>query len=163
MDRIVSFSTRRAHAGDASRLKTILQDSFERTWLPALTPAAAARYRLEDRGTRYVEADLDRLIVAEVQGVVAGFVHWERDFVEGLHVHHDYRRRGAGSILMEYAERAMAEQGFAAARLETDSFNIASQAFYLGRSYVEQSRYPDQEWDSGFTTILYAKALDRIG
>lgn len=162
MDRIAPIPTRRAHAGDMARLKAILQDSFERTWLPVLTPAAAARYRLEDRGARYLEAELGALIVAEVGGVVAGFVHWERDFVEGLHVHHDYRRRGVGSSLMDYAERAMAEQGVAAARLETDSFNTASQAFYLGRNYVEQSRYPDEEWDSGFTTVLYAKPLDRL-
>jgi ribosomal protein S18 acetylase RimI-like enzyme len=163
MDRISSIPIRQAQASDMPRLKAIMRDSFERTWLPVLAPAAAVNYRLEDRGARYIEAELDRLIVAEVAGVVAGFVHWERDFVEGLHVHHDYRRRGVGSTLMDCAERAMFEQGFAEARLETDSFNVASQAFYLGRNYAEQSRYPDEEWDSGFTTILYAKALDRVG
>ncbi|WP_137864285.1 MULTISPECIES: GNAT family N-acetyltransferase [unclassified Sphingomonas] len=151
---------RRAHAGDAPRLEAILQNSFENTWLPALLPAAAERYRAENRGARYVETSLDAFRVAEVGDVVAGFVHWLGDFVEGLHVHGDCRRWGVGTLLMDCAEQAMAAQGFAAARLETDSFNLASQAFYLGRGYVEQARYPDEEWDSGFTTILYAKQFD---
>lgn len=151
---------RPALAGDAPRLKAILQDSFESTWLPVLTSAAAARYRAEDRGARYVEDSLEAFRVAEIAGVVTGFVHWQGDFVEGLHVHGDHRRQGIGRLLMDCAERAMAMEGFAAARLETDSFNVASQAFYLGRGYAEQARYPDEEWDSGFTTILYVKQLD---
>lgn len=161
MSTVLPIRIRRAHAGDAPRLKTILRDSFESTWLPVLTPAAAARYRTEDRGARYVEDSLEAFRVVEIEGVVAGFVHWQGDFVEGLHVHGDHRRQGAGRLLMDCAERAMAVEGFAAARLETDSFNVASQAFYLGRGYAEQARYPDEEWDSGFTTILYVKQLDR--
>lgn len=151
---------RRAHAADAARLEAIFQYSFEGTWLPVLTPAAAESYRTEDRGARYVEASLAAFRVAEIEGVVAGFVHWQDDFVEGLHVHGDYRRHGVGTLLMDRAERAMAAAGFAAARLETDSFNVTSQAFYLGRGYAEQARYPDEEWDSGFTTILYIKQFD---
>lgn len=161
MNIIQPIRIRRAHAGDAPRLKAILQDSFESTWLPVLTPAAAASYRIEARGARYVEESLEAFRVAEIEGIVAGFVHWQGDFVEGLHVHGDHRRQGVGRLLMDCAERAMALEGFAAARLETDSFNVASQAFYLGRGYAEQARYPDEEWDSGFTTILYVKRLDR--
>jgi hypothetical protein len=60
---------------------------------------------------------------------------------------------------MDVAEGEIARAGFAAARLETDTFNRASQAFYAARGYKEVDRYPDAEWNSGLTTILLMKAL----
>ena len=49
--------------------------------------------------------------------------------------------------------------GVTLARLETDTFNTQSQGFYLALGYREADRYPDLEWHSGFTTILYVKPL----
>ena len=60
---------------------------------------------------------------------------------------------------MDRAEAEIAKSGFGSARLETDTFNLASQAFYRSRGYREAGRYPDQEWNSGLTTILFVKAL----
>jgi hypothetical protein len=53
----------------------------------------------------------------------------------------------------------MRADGVALARLETDTFNTQSQGFYLALGYLEADRYPDLEWHSGFTTILYVKTL----
>jgi hypothetical protein len=53
----------------------------------------------------------------------------------------------------------MAAAGHASARLETDTFNQRSQAFYAARGYVEAGRYPDEEWSSGLTTLLLVKPL----
>jgi hypothetical protein len=64
---------------------------------------------------------------------------------------------------MDRAEAAIAEAGFAAARLETDTFNRRSQAFYAARGYREAGRYPDEEWNSGLTTLLLVKPLVRVG
>jgi hypothetical protein len=61
---------------------------------------------------------------------------------------------------MDHAEAEIARSGSASARLETDTFNTRSQAFYAARGYLEAGRYPDTEWDSGLTTLLLAKALD---
>jgi hypothetical protein len=46
-------------------------------------------------------------------------------------------------------------------RLETDTFNTGSCAFYLARGYSEAGHYPDEEWDSGLTTVLFIKRLDQ--
>lgn len=97
--------------------------------------------------------------VAERDGAVVGFVHWQDDFVNALHVSPGQARRGVGSRLMEVAEAAMAKAGHAKSRLETDTFNTASQAFYAARGYLEADRYPDEEWDAGFTTVLLVKPL----
>ena len=99
--------------------------------------------------------------VATRGGVVAGFVHWEGDFVHALHVHSGHERTGAGSALMDLAEGEIARAGHPAARLETDTFNTRSQAFYSARGYRETDRYPDLEWNSNLTTLLLEKRLGK--
>jgi GNAT superfamily N-acetyltransferase len=88
-----------------------------------------------------------------------GFVDWEGDFVNALHVLAVHARTGVGAVLMDVAEAEIAAAGFAAVRLETDTFNARSQAFYRARGYAEADRYPDEEWDSGLTTLLLVKTL----
>ncbi|MCV6806750.1 GNAT family N-acetyltransferase, partial [Achromobacter ruhlandii] len=41
----------------------------------------------------------------------------------------------------------------------TDTFNTQSRAFYGKHGYAEVDTYPDEEWDSGFTTVLLVKPL----
>ena len=61
---------------------------------------------------------------------------------------------------MDKAEADIASAGFAVARLETDTFNQRSRAFYAARGYREIDRYPDKEWNSGLITLLLAKTFD---
>ncbi|WP_293679168.1 GNAT family N-acetyltransferase [uncultured Phenylobacterium sp.] len=150
---------RAARPADAEALKAVLQDTLQSTWLPQLTPAAARAVRDEDRPSAYVAARGLAFWVAERAGEVVGLVDWEGDFVNALHVRAADARSGIGGQLMDLAEREIARAGFAAARLETDTFNVRSQAFYAKRGYVEAGRYPDEEWNSGLTTILLVKPL----
>ena len=150
---------RKAGPDDAAALKAILRDTFESTWLPQLTPESAAAYRGEDRPAAYVGERGLLFVVAETCGEVVGFVDWDGDFVNALHVLASHARSGVGSRLMDHAEAAMAAAGHAQARLETDTFNTRSQAFYAKRSYREAGRYPDEEWNSGLTTLLLVKRL----
>ena len=150
---------RPARPGDAAALRAILHDTFESTWRPQVSPAAARAFLAEDRPAAYVAERGLEFWVAERGGAVAGFVHWQGDFVHALHVRSSQARAGVGRRLMDVAEAAIARSGFASARLETDTFNIASQAFYRARGYREADRYPDKEWNSGLTTILLVKAL----
>jgi GNAT superfamily N-acetyltransferase len=144
---------------DAAALIAILYDTFESTWLPQLTEAAAAAFRAEDRPRAFVTERGHDFQVAERDGAVIGLVYWEGDFVNALHVRSDAARTGVGAALMDVAEAAIAAAGHPSARLETDTFNARSQAFYAARGYVEADRYPDEEWSSGLTTLLLVKAL----
>ncbi len=150
---------RRALPADAAALKAILRDTFEGVWRPNISPAAAQAYLVEDRPAAFVAQHGLDAWVAEYDGDVVGLVHWRGDFVNALHVRSSHARRGVGARLMDRAETEIARLGLAAARLETDTFNVASQAFYLARGYRESGRYPDEEWNSGLTTILLVKAL----
>ena len=60
---------------------------------------------------------------------------------------------------MAELEAQMRADGIAVASLETDTFNTGSQGLYLALGYREVARYPDEEWNSGLTTIRYEKAL----
>jgi ribosomal protein S18 acetylase RimI-like enzyme len=153
---------RRARDADGAALRAILHGSYEDTWLPQMTPAAAQVFREEDRPAAYVAARGAEFWVAERDGEVVAFVDWEADFVNALHVSSSHRRTGAGSRLMDKAEAEIASAGFPAARLETDTFNTRARAFYSDRGYRELGRYPDKEWNSGFTTLLLAKALGQV-
>jgi GNAT superfamily N-acetyltransferase len=150
---------RRAEGADAATLRDILLDTFVSTWLPQLTAQAAARFRREDRPAAYV-ADRGLLFsVATRDDQVVGFVDRDGDFINALHVHSSHAGTGVGSRLMDHAEREAATSGHTSVRLETDTFNARSQAFYAARGYLEADRYPDEEWHSGLTTLLLVKPL----
>lgn len=120
-----------------------------------------AAYRADDRPKAYWDERGAHFWLAETGGEVAGLVDWKGDFVNALHVRASHARAGIGSMLMNHAEAAIAADGFGAVRLETDTFNTRSQAFYAGRGFVEVDRYPDLEWNSGLTTLLLSKSLNR--
>lgn len=150
---------RPARADDAGALRAILRDTFESTWGPELTPQARAMFEREDRPAAYVGERGALFTVAVVDGAVVGFIDWDGDFVNALHVLGGHARTGVGSRLMDHAEAAMAAEGYVQARLETDTFNTRSPAFYAKRGYREVDRYPDEEWNSGLTTLLLVKDL----
>ena len=150
---------RPARLTDAAPIKAILQATFESTWGPQITAEAARAFRGQDRpGAYFAQSGLE-FWVAERQGEVVGFVHWRGDFVHALHVHPSQARRGVGSALMDHAEAAIASAGHRQVRLETDTFNTRSRAFYAARGYAEIDSYPDTEWKSGLTTLLLVKTL----
>ncbi len=152
---------RPSRPSDATAAQAVLRDTFETTWGPQITPEAMAAYRAHDRPKTYWDDRGAQFWLAEVGGEVVGLVDWDGDFVNALHVRSSHARKGIGSALMDHAEAAIAAAGLAAVRLETDTFNTRSRAFYAGRGFVEVDRYPDREWNSGLTTLLLSKPLNR--
>ena len=150
---------RPARPADAEALKAILYDTFESTWRPQITASAAQAFLDEARPAAFVAERGLEFQVAERDGEVVGFVYWESDFVHSLHVRSSHARSGVGAALMVLAEAEIARAGFQSVRLETDTFNQRSQAFYAARGFREAGRYPDEEWNSGLTTLLLVKPL----
>lgn len=150
---------RPATAADALALQGILFDTFESTWRPNISDAAALAYVQENRPATYLGSRGRLFWVVQVGSEIAGFVDWDGDFINALHVRSAHARQGVGRRLMDHAEAEIARAGFSSARLETDTFNVRSQAFYAARGYREEGRYPDEEWASGLTTLLLVKRL----
>jgi GNAT superfamily N-acetyltransferase len=159
---VANVQLRRARLADAPELRAILYDTFESTWRPNITEAAADAFLSEDRPSVYVGERGLEFWVAERDSAIVGLVDWEGDFVNALHVLAAHARTGVGAALMDKAEAEIAGAGFSSARLETDTFNTRSQAFYAARGYVEAGRYPDTEWNSDLTTLLLVKDLSGV-
>ena len=153
-------AVRKARASDIPALKHVLQETFEGTWLPHVSKASAQRYVETDIGGRYVEESWPEFTIAEIDGQIADMIHWRGDFIEAVHVRASHQGQGVGGRLLSHAEQAIRAAGFDQVRLETDTFNERAQSVYKAVGYVEKDRYPDDEWDSGFTTVLLEKRLD---
>lgn len=150
---------RSSRPSDAEAVLSLLMGTYHATWEPHLRPEAAARFGTGKDASKYVERYLDQFTLADRGGRVVGMVHREGDFIGALHVLPTCQGEGIGSQLLAVAEQGMREAGHAVARLETDTFNEQSQAFYRRHGYVVADTYPDEEWDSGFTTVLMTKSL----
>ncbi|MGO1072806.1 GNAT family N-acetyltransferase [Lysobacter sp. CA199] len=150
---------RPAVAADRTALLALLAETFEDTWRPQLTEQAIADYHRNRVAQAFVESQWPDFVIAEIAGEVLGFAHREGGFVEALHVAAAGRRRGIARALMNALEASMRAEGLRLASLETDTFNTGSQGLYLALGYREVARYPDEEWNSGLTTIRYEKSL----
>ncbi|WP_175206765.1 GNAT family N-acetyltransferase [Achromobacter anxifer] len=151
------FLIRPARPEDAPLLEDVLMRTYEGTWMPEMTAERDRQFRASGKTTQYVRTRGQLFLVCEVDGVLAGMADWENDFIWALHVHPARQGLGVGGALLACAEAAIRGAGFGRARLETDSFNQRSRQFYGKHGYAEIDTYPDEEWDSGFTTILMEK------
>lgn len=150
---------RPATEADALALQSFLYDTFESTWRPNISEGAALAYVQENRPATYIGSRGLLFWVVQVGCEIVGFVDWDGDFINALHVRSAHARQGVGRRLMDHAEAEIAHAGLSSVRLETDTFNVRSQAFYAARGCREEGRYPDEEWASGLTTILLVKRL----
>ncbi|MGH8082029.1 MAG: GNAT family N-acetyltransferase [Lysobacter sp.] len=150
---------RPARPDDRTAVLAILAETFEDTWRPQLTAQAIDDYHRRRVAETFVDATLAEFVIAELDGAVAGFANRDAGFVDSLHVAAAGRRRGVARALMQALETQMRADGIELASLETDTFNTGSQGLYLALGYREVARYPDEEWNSGLTTIRYEKIL----
>ncbi len=148
-----------ARADNVEGLVALLHETFRSTWQPMLTAAAIERYWRKDVARRYVTEEWPRFIVAEAGDDVVGMIDCDDGFISALHVTDRMRRQGIGRSLLERVEVAAVATGTECLRLETDSFNTAAQALYVSCGFREIDRYPDEEWQSGLTTVLMEKTL----
>lgn len=154
-----SILIRRADTADTDAILRILGDTYETTWKPELTAEAIARFESSAHTAAYVHERLPFFQVACIAGDVVGLLDWRDDFIDALHVSPRHQRLGVGAALLRHAETAIADAGHAGVRLETDTFNQQARAFYGKHGYAEIDFYPDEEWHSGFTTVLMRKSF----
>ena len=150
---------RPAVAADRAALTALLNATFLETWAPQMSDTALAAWRRRDSIATYVREKSAAFVIAEMQGALAGMIHWDEGFVHALHVDAGHRRCGVGAALMIEAERAARAGGLDHLRLETDTFNAASRALYAQLGFREIDRYPDQEYDPRIVTLLLKKRL----
>ena len=156
---MTKLEVRAARDSDQQTILDVLLSTFETSWKPHLTPSGLAHaHDIRDRYQDYVERYWRYFFVATIDGQVVGMAHYYDNFVEALHVHKDAQGQGAGAALLSHICKLIAENN-EEVRLETDSFNANTIAFYKAQGFTELDRYPDEEWHSDFTTVLMAKQV----
>lgn len=127
--------------------KVKLDDAFDIQKLN--TTEMGYNYPLEQTRQQLMEllqSEEDKIFVAEVDGVVAGYVHannYELLYappmknVMGIAVSSDYRRMGIGTALLERVERWAKETGVAGVRLVSGGSRIDAHSFYNSLGYGE--------------------------
>jgi GNAT superfamily N-acetyltransferase len=98
-----------------------------------------------DRVTRRI-AETDQTTVAEVDGVVAGFIMVAGDEAEQVYVERAFRGTTVATLLLTEAERQIAAAGHDVAFLVVVRGNDRAQAFYARQGWVDQGDvdYPVQ-------------------
>lgn len=91
---------------------------------------------------RFIARSKSRTWVAEAQGEIAGFLIAAQEprkvgHIITIDVVESRRRAGAGTLLMEAAEKWAEEKGLKLIYLETAEDNRAAQNFYTGRGYAK--------------------------
>ncbi len=154
--RLTEFRVRPYRASDLDALHQLDQICF----LPGVSYSRAeiARYlRRPDAKSWVVEA------TGEPAGETAGFVivscgRRQQGHIITLDVAPSWRRRAVGSMLMDTAEKWIAQHGGTAVFLETAEDNLTAQAFYLRRGYARLGRIEDY-YGRGEAAWLMGKRL----
>lgn len=123
-----------AHPEDRDALHRLLTRSWLETWAPHLPADAVARFHAADPVAAELDAHLQDILVARLDGRVAGMLAVVGETLESLHVDDDLWGKGVGTALFRHAE------GLGARRLEVRAFNARAIAFYQARGWVETER-----------------------
>lgn len=123
--------------------KPALRELFMRVRKQTFTWVDPAALRLEDFDKA---TDGETILVAEVEGTIAGFVSWwpPENFLHNLFIDTSRQRAGAGAALL----RACLEKCGRPVRLKTSILNASAIAFYrkhgfklAGKGVAEEGEY----------------------
>lgn len=100
-----------------------------------------------------------RVHVLELNGRVAGMVvlmpQGEAMLLDNIAVHPDAQSHGLGRMLLDFAEREAAAQGFSAIRLYTNEEMTENIAMYPHLGYVESHRV----FEKGYRRVYFEKKV----
>lgn len=131
---------RLAQAADAGEIAAIYYNTIRRVnaadysrqqieaWAPELPRAEDWRQRMSSYTT----------VVADDGGTIAGFAELEEDgHIDCFYCHHDYQRRGVGSLVLAEVEKAARSRGIERLYLESSA---TARPFFEARGFVSLGR-----------------------
>ncbi|HEY4200107.1 MAG TPA: GNAT family N-acetyltransferase [Devosiaceae bacterium] len=153
---------RKAEADDARRLATIGFLAWESSILPLLTEVPGMRAAEQRRLASAVHETIDRVIVAEVDGVAVGWCSRSRGraYIPFLFVAPEFQNHGVGQLLLSRMETLIELEGAERVYLETPADNVRAVKFYEHRGYRILAMRPDGRPDHRpFMSVRLEKLL----
>lgn len=155
-----SVILRPAEETDVPALVRLLRRSWLVAWAPELPFEAVQAFASFDPARLHAENEWRTFVVAVRDDVLIGMMQVEGNQIVNLHVDPAYWNGGAGSRLLDAAERQAAD-AHASMRLEVRSFNTRARAFYAHRGWREVHSYPGTECGSPVENVEMQKARER--
>ena len=136
---------RRAEAADTTRLADIAFRAWETGIFPLLREQPGMREGERRRLAQAVTEQLNRIIVAEVDGVVVGWCSrsGRRAYIPYLFVAPEAQGHGLGSLLLRRMESMLELAGAERVYLETPADNVRAVRFYERQGYRILALKPD--------------------
>jgi [ribosomal protein S18]-alanine N-acetyltransferase len=136
---------RKAMPEEADRLGDIAYEAWERGILPLLTEVPGMRHSEKRRLAIAVHEMLDRIIVAELEGIAVGWCSRARNraYIPFLFVTPEYQGHGIGSALLRRMESLLELEGEQRVLLETPADNVRAVRFYERQGYHILALKPD--------------------
>src|ERR1700754_867356 len=133
----LNLTIRKAVPGEIETLADIAFVAWERDLLPFLNGAAASRPAERARLSAAVREGLDRVIVAEVNGVAVGWCQRVRGraYIPFLFVTPLLQNQGVGSALLRRMESLLELGGADRIHLDTLADNVRAVNFYQHQGY----------------------------
>jgi len=163
-----AIDCRPAEVGDVDAIAALHADSWRRNYrgayLDSYLDGDVVTDRLAVWRERLTRPDATfRTIVAEHDGVFAGFAHTKLDddptwgaLLENLHVVHALKSQGIGTRLMAASARAVLDSTPGAGLyLWVLDVNVAAQVFYAARGGVEAGREMRGPFPGGGTALAH--------
>lgn len=156
------ITIRKAEPQELSRLADIGYDAWETSILPLLTEKSGMRQAEQYRLKQAVQETFDRIIVAEVDGLVVGWCSRARGraYIPFLFVIPEFQGHGVGTVLLRRMESMIELAGADRVHLETPADNVRAVRFYERQGYRILAMRPDGRPSSDpFNSVRLEKRL----
>lgn len=142
---MAGITIRKAETADARRLADIAYRAWESGILPLLTEQPGIRQAEQRRLAQAVAETLNRIIVAEVDGIVVAWCSRSarRAYIPFLFVMPELQGHGLGSMLLRRMESMLELEGADRVQLETPADNVRAVRFYEKQGYRILALRPD--------------------
>lgn len=136
---------RKAEAREVEALADLAYLAWERDLLPYYKDSAELRRGEQRRLRQAVRDQLDRIIVGEAEGVLAGWCSraFRRSYVPFLFVTPSLQNQGIGSTLLRRMESILELEGADRIVLDTLADNVRAVRFYEHKGYHILALKPD--------------------
>jgi len=154
---------RKATPEEADRLGDIAYEAWERGILPLLSEQPGMRHSEKRRLAIAVHEMLERIIVAETEGIAVGWCSRarSRSYIPFLFVTPEYQGHGIGSALLRRMESLLELEGESRVLLETPADNVRAVRFYERQGYHILALKPDGRDLAGpMTSVRLEKRLN---
>jgi GNAT superfamily N-acetyltransferase len=131
---------RPATGEDAARIARIWQAGWPDGHLGHV-PDGLVAHRTPDYFDERAQALVPTTIVAEVDGVVAGFVAMLDDELDQVYVADEFRGAGIADLVLHAGERAVAGAGYSQAWLAVVPGNARARRFYERNGWVDDGEF----------------------